>query len=488
VTSRQSLRRRDLAALLAWPWAVAAGTPGVDEPPAAQPPQPVPLPPIDEQRLANGLGLVVASRPALPLVSITLLVRAGPERDADGSAGVAAMTAALLTKGARRGGKAVDAPTLARQSEALGSVIDSSSSWRASTVSMVVTRPRLEAALALIGDVVRRPLLGEAELERARAQALDALRVTMGSPGEVAGMALRRAFWGDTPYGTVTTTASLERLKLADLRRFHARWYRPDLATLILAGDVDPPHALALARRLFGDWKVPSAELPPAPRTPAAPISERLVLIDMPGSGQSAVAVAAPYVASASAERRVAQLANAVLGGGYSARLNQELRIRRGLSYGAFSDAESHPPGGMIVAQAMTHHPTAAQVLELMRAEIARLGAAPPSADELAARQATLVGSFARRLQTLGGLNALFVGQLSQGRSLADLGRTTAEILAVTPEQVQAFARKTWPAGELRAVVAGDLQAAGAGLDAAAGALRLPIKGLDLEQVRLAPR
>jgi zinc protease len=200
-------------------------------------------------------------------------------------------------------------------------------------------------------------------------------------------------------------------------------------------------------------------------------------------SGQSGVTLALPFVANDAADRRAGQVANAVLGGGYSARLNQEVRIKRGLSYGAFSEAEAHPGGGMAQASTQTNHPSAATVLQLMRSEIERLAEAPPGADELAARQATLVGSFARRLDTTGGLSSLVVGQLVQGRPLADLGKTVDEILAVTPQQVQAFAQQHWRGTGLRGVIAGDLKAAGEAVSALPGpARRLTIEQLDLAQ------
>jgi zinc protease len=268
------------------------------------------------------------------------------------------------------------------------------------------------------------------------------------------------------------------------VRLFHAAHYRPDRAVLVLAGDVDPARVRALASRLFGGWRAPRQPAATAQLALAASITETLVLVDVPGSGQSAVVVAAPFVAIDAPDRRAGQLANAALGGGYSARLNQEVRIKRGLAYGASSETGSHPGGGMFAAQTQTKNASAAEVLRLMRGEIARLADEAPGADELAARQAALVGSFARRLETTGGLAALVVAQLAQGRPLADLQRTVEEIMAVTPEQVRDFARAHWPSGALRGVVVGDLAAAGEPLHALPG-LRVPIAELDLERRRL---
>lgn len=466
-----------------------AATPGVDAPPESAPPRPVVVPPITEHQLPNGVMVVIAPRRDVPLVTATLLVRAGAQADPSDRAGLAGMTATLLAKGARRGGRVVSATELARQAEALGGALDTSSGWRSSSASMTVATTQLASALALLADVMRRPTLAAPELERARTQALDALRVSLSSPGEVAGLALRRAFWGGSAFGAVTTPASLQRMARADVLAFHQRWFRPDRALLVLAGDVTPDQGLAFARRTLGDWKADGAA-PPAPKLDAAaPLAQPLALIDLPGAGQSGVVVAAPFVPIGAPNRRIAQVANAVLGGGYSARLNQEVRIKRGLSYGASSDAESHEVGGMLSAHAQTNHPTAVQVLQLVRAEIARLSAEPVPRDELAARQATLVGSFARRLETTGGLAGQITGLLVNGRPLSELQRYVDEVLAVTPEQVREFAAATWQDGALRAVIVGDLKAAGDTTKALeAGALIVPASALDLEQPGLVKR
>jgi zinc protease len=489
---RRSLARSVAMLSLSIVMSVHSATPGVDAPPPAQPPRPIAVPAFERHQLPNGLTLVLAPRRGTPIVSLALLVRAGPELDPPGRAGTAAMTAGLLTKGARRGGRVVEATELARQAEALGASLDSGSGWRSTTLSMTVTTPRLAAAAALMADVLQRPLLAADELERARAQSLDGLRVTLGDPAQVASMAARRAFWGDTAYGRLVSPGSLARLTREDVTAFHAAWYRPERTVLVLAGDIESEAARELTAKLFGAWQ-PKGAAPPQPEPAApSPLPEPLLLIDMPGTGQSAVVVDAPFVPTGAPDRRIGQVANAVLGGGYSARLNQEVRIKRGLSYGAFSQAETHPHAGMAHAETQTNHPTAAQVLQLMRGEMQRLAEAPPSTEELAARQATLVGSFARRLETTGGLASLAISQLVQGRPLEELGRTVDEVMAVTPEQVQAFAKAHWKPGTLRGVIAGDLKAAGDSLapllaaDAPGGpARRFGLEALDLDRPTL---
>lgn len=475
-----SLKRRRLLQLLPASSLAAAlvparaATPGVDAPPLPGAQRPLVVPPVAESRLANGVVLLVVSRPGVPLVSAALHVRAGRDSDAPKRAGLAAMTANLVTKGAQRSGKAVDAATLARQAEALGASLDVASGWRVSSFSMTVTTPRLAAALALLADVVRTPLLQSEELERLRLQSLDSLAVTLANPGDVSSLAARRLFWGDSVYGGSASPTSLKRLTLDDVRALHRRLYRPDRAVLVLAGDIGVADAQRLAETALGGWAVEgSAGEAPAREGIASAVHR--VRVAMPGSGQSGVVVAAPYVALRAADRRIAEVAAALLGGGYSARLNQEVRIKRGLSYGAFAGGESHEAGGMFSAQAQTQHATAREVATLMRDELIRVAHQEAPREELAARQASLVGSFARQLETTSGLAGQVASQYFQGRPVAELARYVDEVLAVTPAQVRGFAERVWRPESFRVVIAGDVPAV-------PDELAVPIAALDLDE------
>jgi zinc protease len=484
----RSLRRRTLvvggaAALVG---ARAAAAEALDAPPPPGPPRPLRLPGLVEERLPNGLTVIVAPRPGLPLVTATVAVRAGAEADPPGRAGLASATATLLARGAVRDGQPVGASALARQAEALGSALDVGSGWRLARTSMTVSTPRLDAALGLLADVVRRPLLAAYELEVWRQQTLDDLALARADPSAVAAQVARRLHWGASAYGAVVTPTSVRRLARADLRAFHRSWVRPERTLVVLAGDVAPPQALALARRRLGGWPAPAAAMPPDEAGAAQPLPLHDVLVDMPGAGQSSVVLAAPWVASGDAERRVAEVAAAVLGGGYSSRLNQQIRIRRGLSYGVFGDGESLPAGGWWSAAAQTDHANAGQVLHLLRDEMRRLADEPPAADELTARQAALLGGFARRWETTAGIAATLASHWASDQPWAALEAYADEVQAVTAEQVRDFAGRRWRDEALQAVVVGDLDAAGGALAAAAaGAWRVPLAALDFDRTDL---
>jgi len=442
---------------------------GFDRPPAPALAQPLQVPVFAQARLPNGLGVAVAERRGLPLVTALLLVEAGSLLDPPGKSGLASLSFTLMGKGAQRGTEVRDAAEIAAAAEGLGGSLEIATGARSSQIAMTVASNRLDESLALLADVARTPTLAGEELERSRAQALDEIKLSLSDPGSLAGLLARRLFWGDTPRGQLPTPASLQRIKREDVQAFHRQQLRPDRVSLVLAGDIDLAQAQALAEKHFGHWKPNRMAVPQAPQVAPRPLATPALLVDLPGAGQSAVVVLAPYAAQGDAPEQRALLAagavaNTVLGVGYSSRLNQEVRIKRGLSYGAASGAEVLPGGARLSASAQTKHGSAAEVAGLLRGEVLRLAAEPVPALELAARQAVLVGEFGRELETTASLAAVIADQLVRGRPLAELQQRPAELLAVDAARVRDFAALHWRPEALRTVIVGDLKAAGEGL------------------------
>ena len=425
-----------------------------ETPPPVGAPRPAVIPAPFVQTLGNGLRVIVVQRKGLPLVTAELVIRGGTEADPSALSGLADLTATLLTKGTARR----TAPQLAEAAEALGGQLESGAGWHRSFVSMTVTRPQLAAALDLIADVAVHPRFAAAELERARRLAIDGLNVSLAQPGTLARLAAVRSAFGASTYGHSArgTPASLARMRRADIVTLHARLYRPDNAALIFAGDIDPKDAVALAQAAFGGWARPATALQAASVTAAQPTARSPLAIAMAGAGQAGVAMAMPTIARAAPDYYAGQVANTVLGNGYSSRLNQEIRIKRGLSYGVQSQLDARRAGGIFSMLSQTKNASAPEVVTVMLDEIARMGTAPPDADELAARKLALIGTFSRSLETTEDLAGNLAVLEASGVDLAELGRVIGKMEAVTANDVQTFAKAHWRTGDLRIVVAGD--------------------------------
>jgi len=470
------------AALLCSTAVTAADFPAT--PPAPGPAPTLSLPTPSSQVLPNGMEVISIHRDGLPLVTAELLLRRGSALDPDGKAGLAQLTATLLTRGAA--GRS--APQIAAAAEALGGSLNAAAGWDHSSVAITVTTPRLPAALGLLAQVARRPDFAAAELERARSQALDDLHLMLSQPTRLAALAADRAVFGDGAYGhaSVGTPGSLKAITRADVQAMHATIYRPDDAVLILTGDVTPVQARELARQGFGDWPRPAAPLAAVPTGMGKSMLPPVLVIDQPGSGQAGVVAAHAAPARDDAGYYVGTVANAVLGGSYSARLNEEIRIKRGLSYGAFSRLDGRRGSGLWIASAQTKNPSAAKVVDLMLDQFGQLGQAPVPGDELAARKATLIGSYGRSLETTAGLAGQLEELATYGVDLAEIGHYIDRVQAVTPAQVQAYARAHLTSASTHVVVVGDgAQFDGAIRKAHPQAVRTQAATLDLDRPAL---
>jgi zinc protease len=421
------------------------------------------LPVASERTLKNGLRVIVAHDGTLPLVTAQVTIKAGASVDPAGRAGLADFTATLLNQGA--GSRTAE--QVARDIEALGAQINANAGWDGTRIDLSSLTAKLPAAMAIFADVVRRPTFAPEEIERLRARTLDSLEVALQQPGELARFVAADVVFAGTPYGHVAggTPASVKRFARPDIAAFHQTWYRPDDAILVLAGDITPEQGFALAEKAFGDWAAPRSPLPPIPE--AAPQAKpRVVAIDLPGTGQAAVDLYVPALKRTDPRYYRTLVANAVLGGGYSARLNEEVRVKRGLSYGANSTLDARTGVGPIAASSQTKNESAVEVAELMLQQMASLKTDPPKAEELAARKATLTGGFNRSVASNEGLASYLSNLALRGVELNEINRYSPNVDAVTAEEVRAMAGEVLDPARATLVIAGDAKAFEAALKA----------------------
>jgi zinc protease len=237
----------------------------------------------------------------------------------------------------------------------------------------------------------------------------------------------------------------------------HSRYYRPDNAILVIGGDMSAKDGFALATRYFGDWQKPTAPLPdlaPAMES-AASQAGRVVVIDKPDAGQAAVFLARSGINRKDTDYFRGIVSNSVLSG-YSGRLNQEIRIKRGLSYGAGSSLDARRDVGPFVASAQTKNESGAVVADLLLGEIGRLSSAPPADVELTPRKAVLIGSFSRNLETATGLVNQVASLALHGMSLDEINRYINNVQAVTTADIQKFAGTRLDAKTSNIIIVGD--------------------------------
>lgn len=424
----------------------------------AQPPKPgapvtpvVPVPVV--RKLPNGMHLVVLTQHDLPLVTAHLVSPRGAADNPRDRAGLAELAGDVID----RGTATRNATQITGTIESLGGSINGDSTRDGSTVSLTVKSDELARAMPVFADVALHPAFAQREIDRARAETLDQIVQSLQNPGSLAGLVGARAVYGNGPYGAPEngTPASLRTITRPDLLTAYRAIWRPETTTLVMVGDVSVDQAYALAEKLFGAWRDDGPPLPAPVQAQPLP-APRLIVVDFPDTAQATVLVSRATIRRQDADYFPMLVANATLGGGYSSRLNREVRVKRGLAYGASSSFSAGRLPGQLNVVTQTKNESVPEVLSLLRSEMKRIGSEPAPADELAARKATLTGNFGDAIETTDGLAAVVAGMVEHRIDPASIAAYAGSVAAVSPMDVQRVAKALMDPGVASVVVVGD--------------------------------
>ena len=323
------------------------------------------VPPVQERTLANGLRILVAEHRELPLVDARLVVRGGGAANPANLQGIAGLVAQMMMEGTT----SRSALQIADQEAYLGVDVGSFSGWDEQTVSLHAPKAVLDSAMALFADIALNPAFAAKELDRVRKDRLTALLQQRDQAPTIASLAANALVFGEShPYGRPLqgTEATIGRIQRNDLRSFYDRYYRPNNATLIVVGDISADEVVQRAEKLFGAWK--RGTVPPVNVAKAtAPTANRIYLIDKPGAAQTSVRIATVGVERATTDYFPLLVMNTVLGDAFTSRLMQNLREKRGFTYGAGSGFAMRRSAGPFIAQAeVTAAKTDSALVEFM--------------------------------------------------------------------------------------------------------------------------
>ena len=439
----------------------AAARPERPQPSVADPGRPKDLPPAApgptahrapipaERVLPNGLRVIVARTGELPLATVLIRFRGGSALDPPGREGLTSLTASLGSQ--RSSGRTPDA-ILAGLGDTYGTSVDE----EATTFSVTgLSNPR--EILPILAQAVRQRSIDEAGFQRARVRALDRAAQSLDDMDSTVDAAIARLIFGPGAHGRPQEgdPSSLARVTRQDVIRQHDAIYRPDNAVLVIAGDVDPQAVFGLAERDFAGWAKPSAPLPAAVASSPPPRSQ-VVLIDVPGLEEATVSIAGRSVGRNDPARYAVEVANGVLGGGFSSRLNQEIRVRRGLSYDVSSQVEALDDVGLFSATAQVEAGAAAEVAKSMLEQLRSISVQPPTASELMARKSALIGQALAATGTTTDLADFLADAALHGRGMRDLSDYLAGVSGVTAADVSAASPKLCDPNSVNIVVVAD--------------------------------
>ncbi len=392
---------------------------------------------IEQHQFENGLVLLAETMPGVQSAAFTLLLPAGAAYESaaglDGGGGAATMVAEWIMRGA--GPR--DSRELLTALDNLGVSHAESAQTLHSSLAVATLGRNLEAALELFADVVLRPHLDDDEVEPIRALCLQNLRSLEDDPGSKVIYELRRRHFPD-PWGRPSpgTPEGVSSLSPHDLRRFLEQTYRPNGAILGVAGAIDWPRLKDTVGRLFGEWSPRPLLL--VEEQPAGPTRDHILR----ETQQIQIALAYPAATVASPDYYRARATAAILGGYSSARLFTEVREKRGLCYSVYSTYEGQLDRAAMLCHAGTAADRAQQTLDVMLAEIERLGREGIALHELEMMRAGLKSSLIMAQESSMSRSAVLASDwyfLGRVRSIEEIA---VELDALTPESVSAYASK----------------------------------------------
>ncbi len=359
-------------------------------------PKPGPAPTINipdpaSFTLTNGLKVYVVRNTKLPMVTATLLIDRDPLVEGDKS-GMSEMAGSLM----RRGTTTMDKAALDEAIDYLGGNISSS----ATSVNASSLKKNFPALMKLMADVALRPALGAAELEKVRTQTLSGLAQQKDDPNAIAGNVRNVLLYGKHhPYGEITTEATVKKVAATDIRQYHTTYWRPNIAYLVFTGDINEAEAKQLAEKNFGAWAkgdVPKQSYPEV----KAPAKTYIAFVHRPTSVQSVISIGAPVVLKPGATDVIpASVMATILGGGFSSRLNQNLREKYGFTYGAGGGLSPDKYVGQFTAGASVRNEKTDSAVGQFLYEFNRIQNTTASDSEVTALKNYMSGGFARSLE-----------------------------------------------------------------------------------------
>ncbi|MDQ6926663.1 MAG: insulinase family protein [Candidatus Eremiobacteraeota bacterium] len=414
----------------------------------------VKLPPVVTRTLPNGLRLAIVQRHELPLVDFALVVGTGSEADPATKAGLASITAAMLSEGAGTR-SALD---ISDQEAYLGVQLSTQSGWDQSMVFMHGPTAQLDSALALFADVALRPSFPAADFARLKQNRLTQLIQIKDRGPVIADRAYASILYGaEHPYGHAIagTEASVNGITGDDARHFYESYYRPNNATLLIVGDVRPDDIERRISARFAAWPravVPATHQAPLPKSAGA---TTIYVIDKPGAPQSSFRIGAIGVPRSTTDYFALQVMNTILGGAFTSRLNNDLREVHGYTYGAGSRFDMRRDAGPFTASAEIVATKTDSALTQFMKELSSIRDTVPAA-ELAKAKSYLELQLPSRFETTTGIAFQLVPLAMYKLPLNFYDSYTQKVERVSQRDVQRVARQHVTPDKFAIVIVGD--------------------------------
>lgn len=430
------------------------------------------FPSFTRARLSNGLTIIVAQVPKLPLVSMLTLVDCTAVADPQGREGLAELTAQAVREGtAERNGV-----HLALELEKLGTSLEIGADWDTTAASMTVLRKNLSRAFGIFAETITSPAFRLEDVERLKAERIAERMQLLDEPRGLAEESFARFLYADDArYGAPRggNTRSVREITREDAEKMYRLNYSPSSTTVIFAGDITPDEAVRLVESTMGDWA--AAATPIAIRADRLSRTTRAVEItEKADAAQSELRIGHIGVPRTHPDYFSIVVMNAVLGGLFSSRINLNLREKHGYTYGASSYFDWRKQSGpFVISTAVQSEATAAAISETLK-EIDLMREKEIGNDELTLATSYLEGVFPIRYETTSAIASALANMVTFGLPDNYFDTYRPKIASITSREVLAAARKHVRPDELQIVVVGNPDLIGEPIDSLAlGALSI---------------
>lgn len=352
---------------------------------------------IKREVLPNGLTLLLVERHNLPIVRVTVGIKAGSLIEPEEKAGLANLVAGLLTGGTKKR----TASEINDEIEFIGASLDTSGGYDYVTVNLSILKMNLELGFDILSDIIINPSFPRDELNKKKTRIKGALISQEEDPSFVAWKAFKRSLFGSHPYGRLVegSPETLDRIKQRDLRDFHSTYYVPQNVIMSVVGNITMEEVKTLLAKYFSDWQKKELKTPSVPK-PQSLKEKKIVTIDKDLT-QASVILGHLGISRDNPDYCALSVMNYILGGGgFASRLMQNIREEKGLAYDIHSSFSSQRETGSFYVSVQTKNESANIAIEEILKEINRIRDNPVSQEELSDAKAFLTGSFPLRIET----------------------------------------------------------------------------------------
>jgi zinc protease len=414
----------------------------------------------DQERtvLSNGLRVVLVRRPSAPTVNLELIIGAGSASEQPDEAGTALLAMNLLSQGAR----GQDAEQIRDELTTLGGTLSTTSGPDTSSISLSVLPTTLEPSLRLLSNIARQPTFRQQDVDR-----LKGLQIA-GIQNEAVPLAVGRRIMpmllypSGHPYHRTFlgngTSQSVQRIDRPRLLRYHDTWFRPDLSTLVIVGDLQMAQLKPQLEAAFGSWRPRSAGVASVP--PPAPDGRRgggVYIIDRPGAVQTQIFAALLVPPKGTPIDPATEVLNHVLGQGPTSRLFRNLREDKRWSYSVRSEIRPSRGAGILMLHAAVQADKSRGSVEEIRREVSdTIGQRPITSEELAAAKDYLTARLPLLWETTAGVGASAADMVRYNLPDDYWHTYAARVRSLTLEEVQRAATELMSGAQITWVLVGD--------------------------------